>query len=159
MIKDPAALALLTAVVAVVALLGWIVCAWRGHRARQRLLDRADEALSEVQAALSVSEGERARLAALAQRLPQLELTIERLSAGLRAGADEMRRLGVDKRLQVQRSELLLARNQELLAKLQLTLVRYNETVRLLVEAQALNARLEEELAALPDRRGAVRVS
>ena len=152
MIKDPATLALvatLVAIVAVVASCGWALSWRRNAHIHRQLREQADEALAELRAALAASEVERGRLGALAGRLPQLEATVARLSKGLRAGADELRRLGLDSRQQRQHGKALRARNRELLARLQMLQVRYNEAARLLAEAQAQNARLEEELSAL----------
>ena len=98
--------------------------------------------------ALAACEDECARLEAELARLPRYERKIERLTVGLRAGADEMRRLG-DRNRQLQRyGEQMLARHSELQSQLETAQVRFNETARLLVEAQTLNARLEDELGA-----------
>ena len=145
---DPAILVWLIAGLAVVASIGWGRSVRRAAQARERALRDARREVERLQGALAASEIERARLEIMASRLPQLEATIERLSNGVRAGADELRRLGAERRQRVDRFTALRSRHRDLVARLELTQVRLNETARLLAEAQAQNRRLEEELAA-----------
>ena len=147
-ITDPAILAWLAAVLAVVALIGWGCSVRRAAQVRERAVRDAGREVDRLQGALAASEIERARLEIMAARLPQLEASIERLSNGVRAGADELRRLRAEHRQQSGRLAALQGRHRELVARLQVTQVRLNEAARLLAEAQAQNRRLEEELAA-----------
>lgn len=74
---------------------------------------------------------------------------IEQLSNRLRASAGETRRLEANIRRQTREREAILAQHQEMVAQLQRTQLRFNETARMLTEAQAQNVGLEEELVAL----------
>ena len=171
----PATLLLVVASFIVGALLGWVLqrASARQSLARlrqamagevSRLQDRLDQCTSDLTAetralgqarnhgedlrtALSASETRCRQLEGEVARLPALEETIQRLTNGLRGGADELRRLRASNHERAQALDDLQASASQAAEALQATQIRLNETLRSLAEAAAENARLEEQLA------------
>ena len=171
----PATLLLVVASFIVGALLGWVLQRASARQSlaqlRQamtsevsRLQDRLDQCTSDLtaetralgqarnhgedlRAALSASETRCEQLEDEVARLPALEETIQRLTNGLRGGADELRRLRASNHERAQALDDLQASASQAAEELQATQIRLNETLRSLAEAAAENARLEEQLA------------
>ena len=115
--------------------------------AETRALGQARNHGEDLRTALSVSETRCRQLEGEVARLPALQETIERLTNGLRGGADELRRLRASNHERAQAFDDLQASASRAAEELQATQVRLNETLRSLAEAAAQNARLEEQLA------------
>lgn len=175
MIFAPSTLILVIASFIVGALFGWVLQRTSSRQAVSRLrlamnrevtrlqdrLDQCTEELTaetrslgqarnqgeELRVALAASESECARLEEELARLPALEASVKRLSNGIRAGADELRRLRTSNGERTQALAALQASASESTTELRATELKLNETARTLAEAQAQNQRLEEGLA------------
>lgn len=115
--------------------------------AETRALGQARNHGEELRKALAASEAQRRQLDHEVARLPALEATIERLTKGVRAGADELKRLRAHHAERALALDDLQASVSDAAEELQATRSRLEESQRSLSEAQARNGRLEENLA------------
>lgn len=115
--------------------------------AETRSLGQARNQGEELRSALAASESECVRLEEQLARMAALETTVERLTSGIRASADELRRLRISNNEKARALDALQTSASEMGAELRATQLTLNETTRSLSEAQAQNGRLEEGLA------------